>query len=53
MAWQPWECLCSDLGRSSKAIEFYEQALDIAREIGDHKRVKEQCILDNLGKCVL
>ncbi len=43
---QPGECLCS-LGEPRKAIEFYEQCLVIAREIGDRR--SEGNALFNMG----
>ena len=47
IAWATWGIAYSDLGEPRKAIEFYEQALAIAREIGDRRG--EGADLGNLG----
>ena len=39
----------ADLGQTARAIEYYEQALAIAREIGDRRG--EGTDLGNLGNC--
>ncbi len=46
-SWQSWESAYAELGDTHKAIEFYEQALIIAREISD--RNSEGNVLGNLG----
>ena len=42
-----WGTAYSDLGEPRKAIEYYEQALKISREIGDRRG--EGTDLGNLG----
>ena len=37
-----WGEHTSDLGETEKAIEYYEHALKIAREIGDRRREGNQ-----------
>ena len=45
--WATWGLAYADLGEPRKAIEYYEQALAIAREIGDRRG--EGLALGNLG----
>ena len=45
--WATWALAYADLGDARRAIEFYEQALAIAREIGDRRG--EGNALGNLG----
>ena len=45
--WATWALAYADLGETRKAIEYYEQALTISREIGDRRG--EGADLGNLG----
>ncbi len=46
-AWATWAMPTADLGEMRKAIEYYEQALAISREIGDRRGEGDD--LGNLG----